>query len=178
MKNAFANRFASNKFNNYAKGPAKTRGNYAASKLACVVFAFELQRRLVNASLDSKVKTLAVDPGGVFTDIWRNEAGWKQAIMRWLLLTPSQGAHSSFLAATRSTLRGGSWIVPYCIRVAWMYNCSPSFAYYFQVLGGKLFLGCSQDLCAPKSQSREAANLLLEISRQACVDAGIKALPF
>ncbi|EEH54872.1 LOW QUALITY PROTEIN: uncharacterized protein MICPUCDRAFT_63405 [Micromonas pusilla CCMP1545] len=44
--------FASNKYHFFVKGASKTKGNYAASKLACLAATMEAQRRL-----DSRTRT-------------------------------------------------------------------------------------------------------------------------
>jgi NAD(P)-dependent dehydrogenase (short-subunit alcohol dehydrogenase family) len=49
-------------------GPAKTRGNYAASKMASTVFGIELAKRLGDAAI-----VVEADPGFVASDIWRND---------------------------------------------------------------------------------------------------------
>jgi retinol dehydrogenase-12 len=46
--------FASNKYQFYVKGASKTKGNYAASKLACLAATVEMQKRLDAAFPENK----------------------------------------------------------------------------------------------------------------------------
>ena len=62
--------FASNKYQNYVKGASKTKGNYAASKLACLAATIECQRRMDSKFPDNKVNFVAADPGFVASDVW------------------------------------------------------------------------------------------------------------
>ena len=55
--------FGSNKYHYFVKGPSKTKGNYSASKLACLAMTRELQRRLDRQDPDNNVECVAADPG-------------------------------------------------------------------------------------------------------------------
>jgi NAD(P)-dependent dehydrogenase (short-subunit alcohol dehydrogenase family) len=97
------------------------RAAYAQSKLAELLFARELEKRLSGAS-DSKrasnanVRCLAVHPGNVVTGVVRTlpkivREAYK-IIMGSILLTPAEGARASLFAATREeALRDG--LAPY-----------------------------------------------------------------
>ncbi|HEY0193751.1 MAG TPA: SDR family oxidoreductase [Kofleriaceae bacterium] len=69
---------------------------YAVSKLANVLFAKELARKLEG----SGVTTYALHPGVVATDVWRQVP----SVLRWLIkrfmITPDQGAVASLRCAT------------------------------------------------------------------------------
>lgn len=72
---------------------------YPSTKLANALFAFELQRRLGAAGIQS----CAVDPGGVSTNIWQNSAFDKPPLsyfIRNLYAPPSDGAAAVVHAAT------------------------------------------------------------------------------
>ncbi len=65
---------------------------YARSKLANILFTYELDRRLAN----NGVTVNAVHPGQVTTDIWRTNFSIFGPLVQWLIslnaLTPEQGA--------------------------------------------------------------------------------------
>ncbi len=68
---------------------------YAASKLANVLFSAELARRLEGA----EVGTYAVHPGVVATEIWRNLPRLMQPLVKPFMWTPEQGAYSTLRCA-------------------------------------------------------------------------------
>lgn len=79
---------------------------YSLTKAACMLLAFELQRRLDGEGAGSLVQVLAVSPGSVNSDIWRFcgsgcVAAVARAAMRVVFLTPEQGAAPVIAAATR-----------------------------------------------------------------------------
>lgn len=95
-----------------------TAKSYPSSKLACTFLAFELQRR-------TGVKTAAVNPGFVGSDIWRYLRGWKatmqQAMNATICLTPQQGCQTSVWAATSEDLPAGPvYVSPYRV-----FDCCP-----------------------------------------------------
>eukprot|EP00753_Platysulcus_tardus_P020230 PLAT7905.2.p2 GENE.PLAT7905.2~~PLAT7905.2.p2 ORF type:complete len:212 (-),score=83.46 PLAT7905.2:75-710(-) len=92
-------------------GERPVKGAYGASKLAMTMSAYELDRRMKAAGLD--VAALAVNPGGVASDIWRTLPRWQQRLMSLVLLTPPQGAATSLSAAVDDGWRGGEYLVPY-----------------------------------------------------------------
>jgi NAD(P)-dependent dehydrogenase (short-subunit alcohol dehydrogenase family) len=87
---------------------------YSQSKLACLMFAYELQRRLERQGA-STIST-AAHPGTSYTDIVRNFPYW----IRYLappfapLIThpPKQAAEPTLLAALGEGLRGGEYFGP------------------------------------------------------------------
>lgn len=89
---------------------------YGQSKLACLMFAFELQRRSDAAAWG--IRSIASHPGISRTDLLTNGAGaWSAAGMLrrflWFLFQPAaQGALPTLFAATSSQAEGGSYYGP------------------------------------------------------------------
>ncbi|HEY0685814.1 MAG TPA: SDR family oxidoreductase [Steroidobacter sp.] len=89
---------------------------YSQSKLACLMFAFELQRRSTAAGWG--IQSIAAHPGISRTDLLPNGAGaWSVAGMArrflWFLFQPAaQGALPALFAATSRQARGGCYYGP------------------------------------------------------------------
>lgn len=89
---------------------------YGQSKLACLMFAFELQRRSTAAGWG--IHSIAAHPGLSRTDLLPNGAGrWSAAGMvrrfLWFLFQPAaQGALPALFAATSPQARGGFYYGP------------------------------------------------------------------
>ncbi|WP_113956570.1 SDR family oxidoreductase [Roseimicrobium gellanilyticum] len=89
---------------------------YSQSKLACLMFALEFQRRSKAGRLG--IASIAAHPGISRTDLLHNAPGrWSgTGMMRtflWFLFQPaSQGALSSLFAATSPLARGGGYYGP------------------------------------------------------------------
>ncbi len=89
---------------------------YAQSKLACLMFALELQRRSNAAGWN--LHSIAAHPGISRTDLLPNGAGtWSAAGMArrflWFLFQPAaQGALPTLFAATSPTAAGGAYYGP------------------------------------------------------------------
>lgn len=89
---------------------------YSQSKLACLMFALELQRRSEAVGLG--VTSLAAHPGLTRTDLLYNGTGRfsPQGLMRtflWFLFQPvPQGALPTLFAATSPTAKGGAYYGP------------------------------------------------------------------
>ncbi|GMF09194.1 unnamed protein product [Phytophthora lilii] len=104
-----------------------TRGNsmsdYAESKMANVLFTYELQRRLRAAAVDN-VLSVVVHPGVCHTEIWNKYirtklAGWR--FLQWLamwavwllpFLPQKVGALPTLYAATVKSVQGGEMYAP------------------------------------------------------------------
>lgn len=82
---------------------------YAQSKLANLMFSFELARRLDAAG--SPVRSLAAHPGYAATNVGSNTGTWFDRLFGFgkkiLQRTPERGAESVLYAATTPGLRGG-----------------------------------------------------------------------
>lgn len=89
---------------------------YAQSKLACLMFALELQRRSVEAGWG--LTSIAAHPGISRTDLLHNAPGRYsvQGLLRsilWFLFQPAaQGALPTLFAATSPDARGGKYYGP------------------------------------------------------------------
>ncbi|MEQ1943936.1 SDR family oxidoreductase [Mesorhizobium sp. VNQ89] len=89
---------------------------YSQSKLACLMFAFELQRRSDAAGWG--VSSIAAHPGIARTDLLHNAPGRRSAhgIARtflWFLFQPAwQGALPTLFAATSRDAKGGGYYGP------------------------------------------------------------------
>jgi NAD(P)-dependent dehydrogenase (short-subunit alcohol dehydrogenase family) len=82
---------------------------YCQSKLANLMFAFELQRRL--AATGSSVTVTAAHPGWTATDLQRN-AGAARFFNPFFAMTPDKGALPTLRAATDPDAQGGSYWGP------------------------------------------------------------------
>lgn len=89
---------------------------YSQSKLACLMFAFELQRRSETGAWG--VTSMAAHPGLSRTDLLHNAPGrWSAAgtarTLLWFLFQPaSRGALPSLYAATSPDAKGGGYYGP------------------------------------------------------------------
>ena len=89
---------------------------YSQSKLACLMFAFELQRRCNVAGWS--IESIAAHPGVSRTDLIPNGSGeWSAAgvlrrFMWFLFQPPARGALPTLYAATSLKARGGAYYGP------------------------------------------------------------------
>ena len=93
---------------------------YARSKLANLLFTYELQRRLEG----SGTIAVAAHPGGVATDLGRRATGHRLyrallPLFEWLSQSPGEGARSVLRAATDPDLAGGELVAPTGILGMW-----------------------------------------------------------
>ena len=81
---------------------------YARSKLANILFTYELVRRLG----DSSVTVNALHPGHVATDIWKTNFAIIGPVLKWVVnlfaLTPEGGADNSIYLASSADVSGVS----------------------------------------------------------------------
>jgi NAD(P)-dependent dehydrogenase (short-subunit alcohol dehydrogenase family) len=75
---------------------------YRQSKLANILFANELGRRLA----DRGVASTSLHPGGVATEIARESPLWMRAAMRVLGASPAKGARTSVYLASSPEVEG------------------------------------------------------------------------
>ncbi|XP_043928451.1 dehydrogenase/reductase SDR family member on chromosome X [Protopterus annectens] len=85
-----------------------SHGAYAQSKLAVVMFTYQLQQVLRQEG--SHVTVNVADPGVVNTDLYRN-VYWPMKVFKWmtawlLFKTPEQGASTSIYAAVSPQMEG------------------------------------------------------------------------
>lgn len=86
---------------------------YGQSKLANVLFAKELQRRLDEQG--ARVFSVSLHPGNIHTELNRGTARtypWARplfAILNWFLLTPYKGAITPLYAATSPDIEKNNW---------------------------------------------------------------------
>lgn len=83
---------------------------YSASKLAAILFTNELNRRY---AASHKIHSMAVNPGGVSSDIWRGKSTFMQAIFRMVYLTPRQGCSTTVAAAVKEDWGDATYLQPY-----------------------------------------------------------------
>lgn len=89
---------------------------YSQSKLACLMFALELQRRSESAGWG--VTSVAAHPGIARTDLLHNAPGRRSAVgmmrsLLWFLFQPaSRGALPTLFAATSPNATGGAYYGP------------------------------------------------------------------
>ena len=69
---------------------------YAQSKLANVLFTYELAERLRGTGITVN----CLHPGLVATDLLRDYPAWMRSLWEWFLLTPEQGARTSIYLAS------------------------------------------------------------------------------
>jgi len=85
---------------------------YGRSKLANVLFTYELARRLQDCTggITPPVLANAVDPGTVATNIWNNPIPWLKflidPVMRRVAISPEEGAQTSIYLATSPEVEG------------------------------------------------------------------------
>ena len=99
---------------NWRRRPYRADQAYSDSKLANVLFAFELQRRL--AAAGASVRALAVHPGMVRTNLFGHATGVQALVARiagrLVMQDPKDGALSTLFAATED-IPGGSFAQPW-----------------------------------------------------------------
>ncbi len=89
---------------------------YSQSKLACLMFAFELQRR--SGAAGWGIRSIAAHPGITRTDLLPNGAGTRSVAgmsrrLLWFLFQPAaQGALPTLFAATSPQAQGGGYYGP------------------------------------------------------------------
>ncbi len=85
-------------------------GSYGQSKLANLLFTFELDKRLKAAG--ERTIALASHPGWTSTDLQRHMPGPGAALFRAVAMSAAQGALPSLRAATDDDVSGGEYFGP------------------------------------------------------------------
>jgi NAD(P)-dependent dehydrogenase (short-subunit alcohol dehydrogenase family) len=97
---------------NWQRRPYRTSQAYSDSKLANLLFTFELQRRL--SASGSSVRALAVHPGMVRTNLFGHRrllGAIIDVVGRFVMQDPAHGARTTLFAVTQD-IPGGSFIEP------------------------------------------------------------------
>ncbi len=89
---------------------------YSQSKLACLMFALELARRLERTG--SKIVSVAAHPGGTKTDLQRHN-GPIAAVSAVFAMSAPKGALPTLYAATADDVRSGDYVGPNGIYELW-----------------------------------------------------------
>ncbi len=116
----------------------RTFGAYSQSKLANILFTYELARRLAG----SGVTVNCLHPGGIASGLWTNNGRLAQLIMKAakpFLKTPEQGARTTIYLASSDEVEG---------------------------VTGKYYADCKEKISNRESYDLDAANRLWEVSAQ------------
>jgi len=166
--------FASDKYQYYVKGASKTKGNYAASKLACLAATVEAQRRLDAAHPENKVHFVAADPGFVASDIWRSYNVLFRTVAGALALNTAEGAMTSVNCATKPGIKKGALYMPFSIRMSKLFKFNKKIAYDLGMpFLTRAFAGFGCDSPAPKAKNKASVELLWGLSLDFCKDNGV-----
>lgn len=87
--------------------------SYRQSKLACLIFAYELQRRL--GRQNSTVKSMGAHPGVAVTNILANGPTWIKILtplLSWMFHSVKKAAEPQLMAALDPSLTGGEYLGP------------------------------------------------------------------
>lgn len=88
----------------------RTESSYSPSKLAMLLFSIELNRRFRSKGL----RSIAVNPGAVNSDIWRNKPAFLRRIFQLVYLDNKQGCHTTVAACVISDLPAdANYLQPY-----------------------------------------------------------------
>jgi retinol dehydrogenase-12 len=116
----------------------RTFGAYSQSKLANILFTYELARRLAG----SGVTVNCLHPGGIASGLWTNNGPLAQLIMKGakpFLKTPEQGARTIIYLASSDEVKD---------------------------VTGKYYANCKEKISNRESYDREVARRLWEVSAQ------------
>ena len=83
---------------------------YGRSKLANLLFTFELQRRLEDARIDAIA--VAAHPGGTKTNLQSNMSAFVRPLMNLMMQDAAMGALPTLYAATAPDVKGGDYYGP------------------------------------------------------------------
>jgi NAD(P)-dependent dehydrogenase (short-subunit alcohol dehydrogenase family) len=91
----------------------KPMKSYGQSKLACLMFAYELQRKLDKAG--SSTISIASHPGVALTNLFTSAPKWMQFIaplFKFMMHPAADGAKPTLMAALDTQLKGGEYVGP------------------------------------------------------------------
>jgi len=94
--------------------PGVSNNTYKESKLAAIVFTYELNKRLAQHG----IKAISVNPGAVNSEIWRNFPSFLlkyilRPAFRLFYLNSKQGSRTSIVAAVAKIPQGVIYLQPY-----------------------------------------------------------------
>lgn len=99
----------------------RTSSAYTPSKLAALLFTLELNKRYG----DKGLRSIAVNPGAVNSNIWRNTSRWLVKLFGLIYLTSAQGCSTSVAAATQEFGEEVVYLQPYWLP-RWMKMAFPA----------------------------------------------------
>lgn len=99
----------------------RTSSAYTPSKLAALFFSLELNKRYGEKGL----RSIAVNPGAVNSNIWRNTSRWLVKLFGLIYLTSAQGCSTSVAAATQEFDDDVVYLQPYWLP-RWMKLAFPA----------------------------------------------------
>ena len=175
--------FASNKYHYFVKGASKTKGNYAASKLACLAATIESQKRLDAKFPDNNVHFVAADPGFVasgrvapYNVVFRTVAGALALnTAEGAMTTVNCAANPSETGSGRKSIKKGALYMPFSIKMSKLFGFNKKIAYDLGMpFLTRLCHGFGADRPAPKAKSKEATEQLWALSMDFCRDNGVK----
>lgn len=89
--------------------PGVSTATYRESKLASILFTIELNKRYG----EKGIRSIAVNPGSVSSDIWRNESALTQKLYSMVYLTPEQGSSTSIAGSVGNLPIDAIYLQPY-----------------------------------------------------------------
>lgn len=89
--------------------PGLSTATYRESKLASILFTIELNKRYG----EKGIRSIAVNPGSVSSDIWRNESALTQKLYSMVYLTPRQGSSTSIAGSIGNLPIDAIYLQPY-----------------------------------------------------------------
>ena len=90
--------------------PGVSAGTYRESKLASILFTMELNKRYGG---EEGIRSIAVNPGSVSSDIWRNESDLTKKLYKMVYLTPKQGSSTSLAGSIGNLPQDAIYLQPY-----------------------------------------------------------------
>ena len=92
-----------------------SKNTYKESKLASLIFTYELNRRFNSAGL----RSISCNPGSVNSDIWRKSPKWAVNLLKRVYLDTKQGSSTSLVSAIGNLPKEAMYLQPYCQPFSW-----------------------------------------------------------